>query len=176
MKADPDRPPPPIFITSADNSQQQQQQQQQPNFYLNINDQPPSTPNSPLSTASSPRLNNVPSNNHTNNPQLSVQTQNLQQHQQQQQLAIHQFPPQQHQRSPSLTPTYQQAVNTPLPPSPCPSPGQFLDDDGSNQSMYHPRSPMLGPNAYMMDAQQQQQQQQQHHHQQQQQHYNNNSF
>ncbi|EPB92076.1 hypothetical protein HMPREF1544_01140 [Mucor circinelloides 1006PhL] len=171
MKSDPDRPPPPIFITSADNSQQQQQQQQQqqPNFYLNINDQPSSASNSPLSTASSPRLTHTSSNN---NPQLSVQTQNLQQ----QQLAIHQFSPQ-HQANPSLTPTYQQAVNTPLPPSPCPSPGQFLDDDGTHQSMYHPRSPMLGPNAYMMEAQQQQQQQQQQQHQQhQQQRYNNNSF
>jgi hypothetical protein len=149
------RPPPPIFITSADN---QQQQQQQGNFYLNMNEQQQaSAPSSPLSAASSPRFN-------PQQPQLTVQTQNLNQ---QQQLNI--YPQQQQPGSPSLTPTFQTAINTPLPPSPCATnPNQFLSEDP--HSVYHnnnsnsnnhnnhnhnssERSPML-TQQYMMDPRQ----------------------
>ncbi|GAA5810230.1 hypothetical protein MFLAVUS_003650 [Mucor flavus] len=91
IKQDPDRPPPPIFITSADQHHHQQQQHQQ-GFYLNINEQ---------SNSNNNNNNTSPSNN--NNPQpLSVQTQ----------INMNQYQP----RSPS----YQNAMNTPLPPSPCP--------------------------------------------------------
>ncbi|CAO3648419.1 unnamed protein product [Mucor hiemalis] len=148
IKHNPDRPPPPIFITSADVHQQQQQQQQQHqqqqhgNFYLNINEQQQSAPNSPLSTASSPRLNHSNLNNNTNNPPLSVQTQDMNGY------------------SPSLTPTYQNAINTPLPPSPCPSNGNnYLSSNNNNDEnndMYSPRSP-----TFALDPQHQ---------------YNNNSY
>lgn len=128
-KQDPDRPPPPIYITSADNQQQQQQQHNQ--FFLNVAEQP-SVPNSPLSTASSPRIM------HTNIPpplQLTVQTQNLHV-----------------QRSPSLTPTsFQMAIGSPLPSSPCStSPGQFLSEDDNSQ-FYSPRSPIGPTNGYLLD-------------------------
>lgn len=143
---DPDRPPPPIFITSADN-QQQQQQQQQGNFYLNINDQQQnlqqqqSAPNSPLSTHSSPRLNHP----------LTVQTQQLNGG---------------GQRSPSsLTPTYQNAINIPLPPSPCPTSPGFLttassasDDNNNLYNSPQSRSPIMTPNSYILDPNQQQHQ------------------
>ncbi|KAI8369180.1 HSF-type DNA-binding-domain-containing protein [Choanephora cucurbitarum] len=124
-KQDPDRPPPPIYITSADNQQQQQQNQ----FFLNVNEQP-SVPNSPLSTASSPRMMNTPP------LQLTVQTQNLHV-----------------QRSPSLTPTtFQMAVGSPLPPSPCStSPGQFLGEDDNSSQFYSPRSPIGSTHGYLLD-------------------------
>lgn len=155
MKHNPDRPPPPIFITNADiNQQQQQQQQHHGNFYLNINEQQQqqqnqqqhhhhqhSTPNSPLSTASSPRLNHSTNLNNNNNAPLTVQTQDMNN------AAAY---------SPSaLTPTYQTAINTPLPPSPCPSNGNnFLSSNSSNDEnndIYSPRSP-----TFALDPQQQQ--------------------
>ena len=130
------RPPPPIFITSADHHQQQHQ----PNLYLNINERQSSAPNSPLSTSSSPRLSY---NNSNNNQPLSVQTQNLSQ--QQQQMNMNQY---------QQSPTYQNAISTPLPPSPCPSSFLSSNEDEHNQ-MYIPRSPNQ-QNAYAMDQQQQQ--------------------
>jgi hypothetical protein len=150
---DPDRPPPPIFITSADNlqlqqqQQQQQQHQQQANYYLSINEQQQqhqSAPNSPLSTHSSPRLSHP----------LTVQTQQLNQFNNS------------GQRSPSslIAPSYQNAVNTPLPPSPCPTSPGFLtssDEDHTNSNLYSPqsRTPIMNQNSYIMDPNQQQQHQ-----------------
>lgn len=126
IKQDPDRPPPPIFITSADNHQQQQQQHQQGNFYLNINDQP----SSPNSASSSPQMSH--NNNNNNSQPLSVQTH----------VSMnHQYQP----RSPS----YQTAINTPLPPSPCPSSGNYLS---STEDPFNPRSPMA-QNTYIQQQQ-----------------------
>ncbi|KAI8891448.1 hypothetical protein K501DRAFT_281451, partial [Backusella circina FSU 941] len=146
IKQDPDRPPS-IYITSADSSGNSQQQQM-PNFYLSANDQhQQQQPSSPTSKSTP----NSPTSPRHHIPQLSVQTQNL--NQESPRLNIndyqhHQAPP----VSPSLSP-YQSAVNTPLPPSPCPSPGGFLRED--ENTLYSPRSP-LTPNSFMnMERQQQ---------------------
>ncbi|GAA5803744.1 HSF-type DNA-binding-domain-containing protein [Helicostylum pulchrum] len=149
IKQDPDRPPPPIFITSADHhhQQQQQQQQQQQNiqqqqqniqhqqqqgFYLNISEQSNSNSNNNNNNSNTP-----PSNNNNNTQPLSVQTQ----------INMNQYQP----RSPS----YQNAMNTPLPPSPCPSSGNYLASSEENP-IYSPRSPIT-PNSYIMNSQQQRQ-------------------
>lgn len=117
VKDDPDRPPP-IFITSADNNQLQQNT----NYYLNVNEQQ-SSPKSPISAHSSPRINphTMIQNENSNSSSSSNSQFNVQQ-----QLSVHHFSPQQMQPT---SPTFMQNNNQ-----------QALE------SIYNsPRSPLLNP-------------------------------